>query len=168
LAAAAVGAWAAVAVFVGPYFGFRPTTAGAWSWNLQNGVLHLAPGAVAVVAGLMIMVMGPARRAVRGGALTMPAILLLAAGAWLVIGPVAWPTFESGPAFAPVLSSTRNLLNQACASLAPGLVLAALGGMALKAAMARPVLTEQAPVAPSATAPVEESAPLTSGVDRVD
>ncbi|HET6964860.1 MAG TPA: hypothetical protein VFH58_08810 [Acidimicrobiales bacterium] len=139
LAAIIVGAWGALAGYVGPYFAFRPVAPHTWVGSWQNGLLHLLPGAVAAAAGLMLLAMGPARRSVRGGALLLPAVLLLAAGAWFVIGPVAWPTFESGPAFNPVLSATRNLLNVACASFAPGLVLVMLGGMALKAGSVRAV-----------------------------
>jgi len=102
----------------------------------------------------MLLAMGPARRSVRGGAFMLPALLLLAAGAWFVIGPVAWPTFHSGPAFHPVASASRNLLNVACASYAPGLVLAMLGGMALKAGMV-PALPVEDPYTPAeAAAPV--------------
>lgn len=156
LTAVVVGAWGALAGYIGPYFGFRPVATNAWNWNMPNGLLHLAPGAAAVVAGLMLLAMGPARRSVRGGALTLPAVLLLAAGAWMVIGPTAWPTFESSTPFALAPSATRNLLDIACASLAPGLVLVMLGGMAWKAATVRsiPVVTED-PMTPREAHPVE-------------
>ena len=62
LLAALVGAWGAISVFVGPDFGYRPTTAGAWAWTTQNWFLHLLPGAVAVAAGLMILSASPSRR----------------------------------------------------------------------------------------------------------
>lgn len=158
-AAVLVGAWAAVCVYVGPYFGFRPTTHGTWAWTLDNGLLHLLPGAVAVVAGLVLMAFGPARRRVSGGAFTVPALALMAAGAWLVVGPPAWPTFESGAVFATGVSATRNLLDVACSSLAPGLVLAMLGGMAWKAATVRPVAIggptpSGGPMMPSEAVPV--------------
>lgn len=148
LLALVVGAWGAVAGYVGPYFGFRPVAHTTWVTNLDNGLLHLLPGAVAVAAGLMLMAMGPARRGVRGSAFTVPALLLLAAGAWFVIGPVAWPTFEHGSAFVTGVSPLRNLLNVACASYAPGLVLVMLGGMALKAA-AVPRMAVEDPYTPA-------------------
>lgn len=163
LAALIVGAWGALAGYIGPYFAFRPVNTHVWVASWQNGLLHLLPGAAAAAAGLMLLAMGPARRSVRGGAFMLPAVLLLAAGAWFVIGPVAWPTFESGPAFHPVLSATRNLLNVACSSYAPGLVIAALGGMALKAALVPAVPVEdpltpaEATQGPVATAPAAEA-----------
>jgi hypothetical protein len=161
LLALLVGAWGAVAPYVGPYFGFRPTAHDPWVTSLDNGLLHLVPGAVAAAAGLMLLGMGPARRSVRGGAFTLPAVMLLAAGAWFVIGPIAWPTFESGAPFAVGVSATRNLLNVACSSFAVGLVLVMLGGMALKAASVPAVPVEdpytpaEAGAAPAVT-PVED------------
>ena len=142
LTAVIVGAWGALAGYIGPYFDFRPVDIHVWVGSWQNGLLHLLPGAVAAAAGLMLLAMGPARRSVRGGAFILPALMLIAAGAWFVIGPVAWPTFHSGPAFNPVLDANRNLLNVACASFAPGLVLAVLGGMAMKAGMVPAVPVE--------------------------
>lgn len=163
LAALIVGAWGALDGYVGPYFGFRPVANQVWVGNWQNGLLHLAPGAVAAAAGLMLLAMGPARRSVRGGALVLPAVLLLAAGAWFVIGPVAWPTFQSGPAFQPVLSASRNLLNVACASYAPGLVIVMLGGMALKAGSV-PAVPVTDPYTPAeAVAPGERPAATGAG-----
>lgn len=153
-AALVVGAWGALAGYIGPYFDFRPVAVQSWVANWQNGLLHLLPGAVAAAAGLMLLAMGPARRSVRGGAFLLPGVLLVAAGAWFVIGPVAWPTFHSGPAFNPVGSATRNLLDVACASYAPGLVLAVLGGMALKAGMVPAV-----PVMADPYTPVEATGP---------
>jgi hypothetical protein len=153
LLAVIVGAWAAVAGYVGPYFGYRPVDTAVWVGSLREGLLHLLPGAVAVAAGLMLIGMGPARRAVRGGALMLPALMLLAAGAWLVIGPTAWPTFETGPAFHAGASALRTLLNLGGASLAPGLVIVMLGGMALKTGMLRPVPLVD-PMTPATADPV--------------
>lgn len=134
LLAVIAGAWGALAGYIGPYFGFRPVASSTWATNLDNGLLHLLPGAVAAAAGLMLLAMGPARRSVRGMAFTLPALMLLAAGAWFVIGPVAWPVFQHGNPFVSGVSPLRNLLNVAGASYAPGLVMVMLGGMALKAA----------------------------------
>jgi len=142
LLAIVAGAWGALAGYIGPYFDFRPVAHDTWVASLQNGLLHLLPGAVAVAAGFMLLVMGPARRTVRGGAFLLPALLLLASGAWFVIGPIAWPVFESSSPFVVGVTSTRNLLNVACASFAPGLVLVMLGGMALKAGMVPGVAVE--------------------------
>jgi len=140
LLALLAAAWGGVSVFWGPDFGYRPTSASAWDWTTQNWLLHLIPGAVGVAAGFMLV--GAARRRRVGGTamVSLPALLLVAAGAWFVLGPVIWPTFESGPAFALGVSSARDLLNQAGSSLGPGLLLVFFGGMALKAGIARPAI----------------------------
>jgi hypothetical protein len=158
-----VGAWGAIAGYIGPYFDYRPVALQTWVASLPNGLLHLLPGAVAAGAGLMLIAMGPARRSVRGGAFMLPAVLLLAAGAWFVIGPLAWPTFEHGDAFVTGVSATRNLLNIAGSSYAPGLALVMLGGIALKAGSVPPVpVADQympaEAVAPASGGPVEERA----------
>jgi hypothetical protein len=141
LLAVLVGAWGAIAGYIGPYFQWHPVAAHVWTANLQNGLLHLLPGAAAVAAGLMLMLMGPARRSVRGGAFVLPAIILIASGAWFVIGPIAWAMFESSPPWMAA-GPGRHLLDVAASSFAPGLILVMLGGMALKAAAVPPVMVE--------------------------
>ncbi len=161
-----VGIWGAIAGYIGPYFGYHPTAGTAWTWSAQNGLLHLAPGAAAVLAGLLILSVGPARGAARRLALAIPAVLLVAAGAWFVIGPVAWPMFGTGAAFAAASSAGTRLLDQAGSSLAPGLALALLGGMAVKASMVRRrevVLPDPAPAA----GPVTGTAPVDTADETV-
>jgi hypothetical protein len=135
-----VGAWGALSVFVGPYFGYQPTSADAWSWTTQNWLLHLLPGAAAVLAGLMILSASPGRhrRAGHGAPIGLAALILVCAGAWFVIGPALWPTFESGQPFATGTDAWTSFLNQVGSSLGPGILLAMLGGMAFKAVIARP------------------------------
>ncbi len=159
LLSALAGAWGGISVFVGPEFGYRPTSTGAWDWTMQNWLLHLIPGAVGLAAGLLIMGMTPRRRAGSGGLLGLPALLLVAAGVWFVIGPAVWPTFRSSPAFALGASANMSFLNQLGSSLGPGLLLAIFGGMALKAGLARPAVAlaeppVDAPVDGEALAPV--------------
>jgi hypothetical protein len=141
LLSALVGAWGAICVFVGPYFNYRPTSATTWQWTTNNWLLHLLPGAVAVAAGLMILILSPVRRP--GGvrsALGLAALLLTASGAWFVIGPALWPTFQSTPAYATGTGTWTSFWNQMGANLGPGLLLAFFGGMALKASIARPTV----------------------------
>ncbi|HET6874181.1 MAG TPA: hypothetical protein VFH70_05345 [Acidimicrobiales bacterium] len=157
LMALLVGAWGAICVYIGPYFDFRPVASDAWSATFQAGLLHLLPGLVGAAAGLMLLVMGPARRAVPGRTLILPAALLVAAGAWFVIGPSAWPVFESGTAFMPTYHAGRDLLNAACSSYAPGLLLMLAGGMALKSSIVPPIAVREAdPMTPAEAEPVNE------------
>jgi hypothetical protein len=153
LLAALVGAWGALSVFVGPIFGYQPTSATSWDWTMQNWLLHLVPGAVAVFAGVIILVNSPARRVIGRGPLALGSLLLVAAGSWFVLGPVAWPIFESSPPFATGVDATTNFVNQLGSSLGPGLLLAMLGGMAMKAGIARPAV-ELGEAAPATAAPV--------------
>lgn len=160
LLALLVGTWAAIAVYIGPYFGYRPTTVQTWTWNTQNWMLHLAPGAAAAVAGLILLAVGPSRRTLLGGALALPGLLLLVAGGWFVVGPAAWPLIESGPAFAGATTHSAAFANQIGTTLGPGVVLAILAGMALKAGLARPIIEPLPEPAPKAA----EQTPTTSAV----
>jgi hypothetical protein len=145
-----VGAWGAICVYVGPLFGYRPTSYNAWEWTTQNWLLHLVPGAVGFVAGLLIIEETRRRKVGAGGTLSLPALMLMAAGIWFVIGPAVWPTFESGPAFRPGVSAGTAALNMIGSSLGPGLLLAIFGGVALKAAVARPAVAVDTMAAPAA------------------
>ena len=163
-----LAAWAGISVFVGPLFDFRPTTTNAWEWTMQNWLLHLVPGAVGVFAGLVMLGTIGARGAVRRGGLGIGALLTMAAGAWLVIGPAAYRWFESAAAFAPTGIPRNDFVNQIGANLGPGVLLAILGGMALKAGIANPrvVLEHEgdAGVAPAAPTPASAGAgPMMAG-----
>ena len=138
LATLLLGAWAGISVFVGPQFNFRPTSSSAWEWTMQNWLLHLVPGAVAVFAGLVMLGTIGARGAGRRGGLGVASILTMAAGAWLVIGPSAYHWFQSAGAFALTDSARNDFINQVGANLGPGILLAILGGMAFKAGIANP------------------------------
>jgi hypothetical protein len=90
------------------------------------------------------------RKAGVGGTLGLPALMIMAAGAWFVIGPAVWPTFESGPAFRQGVSAGTAAINMIGSSLGPGVLLAIFGGMALKAGIARPAVTiDRAPAPPA-------------------
>jgi hypothetical protein len=146
-----VGAWGAVCVLVGPYFGYRPTSATTWEWTTNNWLLHLLPGAAAVAAGVMIITLSPIRRAGPArGPRAIAALLLAAAGVWFVIGPAMWSTFQSSPPFATSPSAWTSFWNQLGANLGPGLLLAFFAGMAFKASVARPAVAvgEPSPTAP--------------------
>jgi hypothetical protein len=162
LLSALVGAWGGICVFVGPYFGYRPTSATTWEWTTNNWLLHLVPGAVAVVAGLLILTLSPMRRTgggVRSG-IGLMGLLLAASGTWFVIGPAIWPTFQSSPPYATGTGAWTSFWNQLGANLGPGLLLAFFGGMAVKAGIARPAVAVGEPVdTPAARAADAAAAP---------
>jgi len=138
LLAALVAAWGGISVFVGPLFDFRPTSVSAWQWTTQNWLLHLVPGAVGLAAGLMMLGRAAEASVGRRSRLMLAGLMALTAGGWFVIGPALWPTFESGPAYARAATAGDGFVNALGANLGPGLLLAFLAGMALKAAIAVP------------------------------
>lgn len=158
-----LAAWGGISVFVGPLFGYRPTSSSAWDWTMQNWLLHLVPGAVGVFAGLVMLgtmgLRGVGRRRVLG----LASLLTVAAGAWFVIGPAAYHWFESAAAFAQSGSARRDFVNQLGSNLGPGVLLAVLGGMALKAGTANPqvVLERDGEAAPSGTGATPADAVVT-------
>jgi hypothetical protein len=147
LLTAALGAWAGIVGYVGPVFGYHATTLGAWQWTTNNWLLHLIPGAVAFVAGLLVL--GRARALARGG-VSLAALAAILAGAWLVIGPAAWPLFESSRAYGPATGATNIFLVKLGADLGPGVLLAAFGGMLLKASHPGRVAAVTGAAAPAA------------------
>lgn len=73
------GAWAAIIPFIGPLFFYAYTPAKAWDWTAARGWLEVLPGAVALLAGVALVV--SANRVTASFA----AWLGIASGAWLVI-----------------------------------------------------------------------------------
>jgi hypothetical protein len=144
-----LGAWAGIVGYVGPVFGFNATTSSAWAWTRTNWILHLLPGAVAFVAGLLVLSQVRALFAWRWSFATA-GLLAVAAGAWLVIGPVASPLFESAHVYGPSTGSLAAFANQVGAYLGPGLVLVALGGMSLKSALPERAVQVTPPAEPAA------------------
>lgn len=82
-----LGAWAALVPFIGPYFdfAFAPAPNDAWHWTAGRGWLEVAPGAAAVLAGILLLI-GTHRVS-----LAFASWLGVASGAWLVVGPIFAP-----------------------------------------------------------------------------
>jgi hypothetical protein len=152
--AALLGAWAAIVGFVGPEFGYQATNNTSWQWTTANWLLHLIPGGVAFVAGLVVVVLAGASTVATRTLLRLAALVLVAAGAWLVIGPALWPVFESGSPYASAATAQTAFTNQVGANLGPGLLLVFLGGMIYEAVSA----SRRAPVYESPAGAVESPA----------
>src|SRR5579875_156578 len=151
-----VGAWAGIVGYVGPLFGYHAIAASAWQWTRANWLLHLVPGAAGVFAGLSVLIQTPKRRAV-ARPFAIAGLVAVAAGAWLVVGPAASHIFESAVTYGPADGHLAAFVNQVGANLGPGLLLAVLGGMALKAlAPDQPV-----EVVPASAVGMAETAPTT-------
>ena len=162
-----VGAWGGIAPYVGPVFGYSPTGTGAWRWALPPGVLALAPGALAVVAAVMLLASG--RRRPRAG---VAGFFLVIAGAWFVIGPLVWRVLEHTGAYFVAAGPFREFTYQVGANLGPGLIVLACGAVALgrashgateapaTATVAAPPAFSPAP--PATSVPVEASPTVTT------
>lgn len=76
-----LGMWAALIPFVGPYFDYGFTPDEAWHYSSSRLWLHILPGAIAVVGGLLMILASRRHSGTLGGWLAM------GAGAWLIVGP---------------------------------------------------------------------------------
>jgi hypothetical protein len=165
----AVGAWAGIVAFVGPVFGYSADGTGSWHWNLAHALLFLAPGAGAVIAGMIVMI--AAGQLGARGSLDFAGFLAATCGAWLLIGPVAWPVLEGASFFHPAATSLGTFEDWVGYSLGPGGLLLALGAFVMgrdRVAVNRvdTLTSEAAQPASVATAPVD-SAPVATNVDNI-
>ena len=128
---ALVGAWGAGVAYFGPAIGVGPAGAAAWQSSPAHAVLNLLPG-LAAVGGAAAVVSGARQGQTalrRAGAL-----VALLAGAWFVLGTVAYPVFSAA---APNLYATtgRSAVGGLAYALAygrgVGVVLCLLSGLAL-------------------------------------
>jgi hypothetical protein len=95
----ALGAWGALAPFIGPLFDFAFSPDRPWAWTAGRGWLQVLPGVVAVVGGLLLFVSRNRATAMFGG------WLAVAAGAWFVIGRAAAAPLGLGDAGEPVATT---------------------------------------------------------------
>lgn len=121
------GAWGGIVPFAGPGVGFAPAHATAWHWNLADALQSALPGTVAVLCGLLMLLALVRVRRGAGRALLVPAgILALAAGAWMVLAPWAFP-LVGGIQPLPRVTTTAELWRLLGYHLGPGVVLVASG-----------------------------------------
>lgn len=164
VAAALVAAWGGIAPYLGPAFGFSGDGASAWQWSLSHSLLALLPGAVAFVAGLLLVSIAPRTVDGRGRPdLTLLGTLLVLCGAWFAIGPFAWPVIRDVPPYFVNASPFHQLMYQLGYSIGPGLLLAAFGAFALGWAVRhqRPISVPYPLLVPEPTAVVVPTDPTT-------
>ena len=75
-----LGLWGGLAPFVGPYLHFGYTPDKAWAYNSGRLYYSIIPGAVALLAGVLIIVTRNRVLAIAGG------VLAALGGAWFVVG----------------------------------------------------------------------------------
>jgi hypothetical protein len=169
----AISAWGAIVPFLGPTFGYSADGAGSWHWSLTHAVVSVAPGAVGVLIGMVVLarsrglVVGRGRLSLAGAGL-----IVLATGAWFAVAPWAWPVIDNTRAYFVGTSPLRFLANIAGYALGPGLIAAACGAFFLGWASRHQdtgtaVLRDEifapvpASVTPAPAAPVQQVQPVT-------
>lgn len=125
------GAWGGIAPYIGPLFGYKFSNLSSFQWTEPNALLRLAPGAVCVLAGLVLLIGGARLGGTRAGPWFWGLITVLC-GAWFVIGPAAWQLLGHANPILPGLPySTGTFLNRVGAQLGVGVVLAYFGANAM-------------------------------------
>jgi hypothetical protein len=131
LAILLLGAWGGIVPYIGPRFGYRANASGSYQWTSAHTLLYLIPGAVAVGCALILLV----ALMLRGRGLpvlkAILALVVVAAGAWFVLGPEVWPVFSSSVVFGPATGPLARLVNQIGYNLGLGVLLAVLGAVLL-------------------------------------
>ena len=85
-----LGAWGAVIPLIGPYFHYAYTPDRAWSLTSGRVWLEIAPGAAALVGGLIVVVTRLRPVALFG------AWLAACGGAWFAVGSIVSPLWNKG------------------------------------------------------------------------
>ena len=99
-----LGAWGALAPFIGPTFTFAFTPDKSWHWTAARGWYEVAPGVAAFVGGLLLLV-------ARSRAITvLGAWLGILAGAWFIAGPAISSELTLGSLGQPIGSSSGQRL----------------------------------------------------------
>jgi hypothetical protein len=102
-----LGIWGAVIPFVGPYFHYAYTPDRAWDVTAGRMWLEVLPGAVAMVAGIVVLLSRLRPAAVFG------AWLAALAGAWFAVGDLVAAAWTRLPrAGTPVGGASRAALEQ--------------------------------------------------------
>ena len=155
-----LGLWGALIPLVGPYFDFGFSPDKTWHYTSDRLWLTIVPGAVAVIAGLMLIRSATRVRGALAGWLAM------LAGAWFAVGPAISLTWEGrgrGPIGAPLGGSWRQAAELLGCFHGLGAVIVALAAIATGRFLSRPRIAEDAAMV--AGAPVGAAA-ATAETDR--
>jgi hypothetical protein len=154
-----LGVWGALIPFVGPYFDYSFGSNATWHYSANRFWLNILPGAVAVLAGLLLLRATTRRAGAFGGWLG------LLAGAWFVVGPAVSLTWEHvpGPIGSPLGGGTRQMLELVGYFYGLGAVVIALVAFASGRFVSRPQLTDDDSAGLGRTAVVAEPPMTTSG-----
>ncbi len=95
----ALGAWGALAPFVGPYFHLAYTPGEAWVWSTARAWLEVFPGVTAALGGFLLLISGNRATAMFGG------WLAVIGGAWFVVGRTLSSTLRLGDVGHPMAAT---------------------------------------------------------------
>jgi hypothetical protein len=169
----AISAWGGIVPFLGPSFGYSADGAGSWHWSLTHAVVALAPGAIGVVVGLIViassrgLVVGRGRVSLAGAGL-----IVLVCGAWFAFAPWAWPVVDNTGTYFVAATPLRALANIAGYALGPGLIVASCGAFFMGWAIRHqdtgvPMLSNQTVAPPTVAPPVENQTVATPATTPV-
>lgn len=136
----ALGLWAALIPFVGPYFHYSFGSNKAWQYTSERFWLEILPGAAAIVGGLMLL------RSARRMTGLVAGWLALAAGAWFALGPsvsLLWHR-AGNPIGAPIGGHVRQAVEQLGYFYGPAVLIVALAAFAMGRFVSRPHLATEA------------------------
>lgn len=155
-----LGAWGAVAPFVGPRFNFAYPPDRAWAWTAARGWLEVLPGATAVVGGLLLLGSANLLIAMLGG------WLAVFAGTWFVVGDTVAMVLRIGDVGDPVAATDakRAVIELAYFS-GLGALIIFLGALALGRLTVRTARDAEHPGAASFAGSDEVTQMLPSGRD---
>jgi hypothetical protein len=150
-----LGVWGALIPFVGPYFDYSFGINTTWHFTTDRLWLNILPGALAVIAGLLLL------RAATRMAGILAGWLGVIAGAWFVVGPAVSTTWESGtgPIGRPLFGSTRQMLELVGYFYGLGALIVAIAAFSVGRFASRPRLAERDAIAKAAGTSTVTQAP---------
>jgi hypothetical protein len=155
-----IGAWGGAVAYFGPDIGLSPAGARPWQWTTAHTILSLAPGAAAVVGGLMVVF---GSRLLVGGLQRLGALLSFGAGGWFVLGAAVYPVFygTSAPGYGHVAGGPlMNLAAVAGYGAGVGIALCLLSGVAMAWSLPRVMRSGRAMPGAVRRRPAESGLPL--------
>lgn len=144
-----LGVWGAIVPFIGPYFHYQFINHSAWSFPTYGRLwLEILPGAVTVLAGLMLI--GVTRR----GSAVFAGMLAVIAGGWFVIGQTVSMLWNHGfsQAGTPLGGNVMRTIEQLGYFYVLGAAIVALGAL-IAGRMAATPARDGRTVAPRAPEP---------------
>jgi|GEM_PF-1794077 len=125
-----LAAWSGIIPYIGPTFGFSADGSSSWTWNELHSFASLVPGAVGVLACLLILMSARQRHGLMSSvALGTWGFVLFVCGAWLAVTPVVWPVIVG--TYFHTASPSMTLAYWMGYASGPGVLLAGFGAFTM-------------------------------------